>query len=65
MINFSEVYIFSDQPTTCPKCSARKNILMDFSHTKDQTEIHQCLDQNCKYEFVMQYDEEFENKSLL
>jgi hypothetical protein len=65
MINFSEVYIFSDQPTTCPKCSARTDILMDFAHTKDQTEIHQCLDQNCKYEFIMQYDEEFENSSLL
>jgi hypothetical protein len=65
MINFSEVYISSDQPTTCPQCSARTKVLMDFSHTKDQTEIHQCIDQNCRYEFVMQYDVDFDNGNLL
>jgi hypothetical protein len=65
MIDFSEVYIYSDQPTICLKCSSRTDILMDFSHTKDKTEIHECLDYNCKYEFIMQYDEEFENESLL
>jgi hypothetical protein len=61
MINFSEVYIYSDQPTICPQCSSRADILMDFSHTLEKTEVHQCLDNNCKYEFVIKYDKEFED----
>ncbi len=61
MIDYSEVYIYSDQPTTCPKCGSRSEILLDFSHTKNKTEVHFCTDKNCKYKFVMQYDEEMDN----
>ena len=65
MINFSEVYIYSDQPTCCPICGVRTEILLDLSHTKDQTQIHKCPNQKCEYEFVIQYDEDFDNGSLL
>lgn len=65
MINFSEVFIYSDQPTTCPKCGLRSEIILDLSHTKDQTQIHKCPNQKCQFEFVMQYDEDFDNGSLL
>ena len=65
MLDFLEVYIFSDQPTTCPQCSSRTDLILDFSHTKDKTEIHKCLNNNCDYEFVMQYDEDFDNGNLL
>lgn len=64
MVNYFEVYIFSDQPTTCPKCGSRSDIVLDLSHTNSKTEIHQCLLQNCNYEFIMQFDEDFE-KGLL
>ena len=64
MIDFQEVYIRTEQPTTCPKCSSRTKILMDLSHTKDETEIHKCLDPRCKEEFVVQYDTDFDNGSL-
>ena len=49
----------------CPKCGVRSEIVLDLSHTKDRTQIHYCPNDNCKYEFVMQYDEDFENGSLL
>ncbi len=58
MINYSEVFIYSDQPTTCPKCSARTEIILDLSHTKDQTQIHVCINENCRFAFVMEYDVE-------
>jgi|GEM_PF-754126 len=55
---YSETYIYSDQPTTCPFCSARPEIILDLSHTKDTTKVHFC--HHCKVEFVMQYDEDFD-----
>jgi hypothetical protein len=65
MVDFSEVYIFSDQPTMCPCCCSRSDILLDFSHTKDKVEVHKCINTNCNYEFVMQFDEDFDNGNLL
>jgi hypothetical protein len=65
MINYSLVYIYSDQPTTCPRCGARSEVVLDLSHTNNRTEVHLCLDKYCKYEFIMQYDEDFDNGSLL
>lgn len=64
MIHYTQVNIYSDQPTTCPMCSARTDIVLDLSHTKNKTEIHKCLHENCSYEFVMGYDEEFEEYDL-
>jgi len=65
MINYFEVYIYSDQPTTCPKCRARSKIILNLAHTTNRTEVHLCPETNCNYEFIMQYDEDFDNGSLL
>ncbi len=65
MIDYSQVYIYSDQITTCPMCSSRTEIILDLSHTNGQTQIHKCPQMKCEYEFVMQYDEDFDNGSLL
>ena len=54
MPNFFEVYTYSDQLTTCPVCGARTKIILDLSHTNDQTQIHECLSKNCRFEFVIQ-----------
>lgn len=37
------VIIRSDQPTTCPFCGARTDIILDLGHTVEGTQIHQCL----------------------
>jgi len=65
MINYREVYIYSDQPTTCPICSRRSMVILDLSHTNQMTEVHLCPDENCNYEFIMQDDKDFDNYSLL
>jgi hypothetical protein len=64
MIDYFDVYIFSDQPATCPICGSRSEIILDLSHTKDKTQIHKCPNQKCEFEFVMQYDKEFENYDM-
>jgi len=56
MINFSDVYLYTDQPTTCPQCGSRTNIILDLSHTIRQTQIHKCVFKNCRFEFVLQVD---------
>jgi hypothetical protein len=56
MINYQEVYTFSDQPTTCPECGNRTDIILDLSHTSEMTQIHKCLSKLCKNEFVIQKD---------
>ncbi|MFT7436691.1 MAG: hypothetical protein ACI8UX_002493 [Psychromonas sp.] len=50
--------MYNDQPVTCPNCSSRTEILLDFSHTSEQTQVHQCLTEDCKKEFVTQKDNE-------
>lgn len=65
MINFSDLFIYSANPTTCPKCGLRSEIILDLSHTKDQTQIHKCPNEKCGFEFLMQYDKDFDNGLLL
>lgn len=65
MIDFSEVIIYSDQPTTCPKCGLRSLIILDLSHTIEVTQLNKCPNQKCEFEFVMQNDEDFDNGSFL
>jgi hypothetical protein len=54
MLSFSNVYIYSDQPTSCPTCGARTEILVDLSHSIEKTQIHKCLSRKCEQEFVVQ-----------
>lgn len=65
MIDYSEVNIYSEQPTVCPICGARSEVIMNLNHTNDKIEVHLCPDMHCKYEFIMQYDKEFDNGLLL
>ena len=59
MYNLNEVYIISDQPTTCPKCGARTEIILSLDYTIEKTQFLKCLFESCKYEFVMQEDIDF------
>jgi hypothetical protein len=43
-----ECYILSDQPTTCGLCGARTT----FEVKDDDVQVHQCLNQGCKYIFI-------------
>ena len=57
MIDYIEVFVFSDQPVTYSLCGARTYIILDLSHTQNQSQIHECLANNCSYLFVIQKDE--------
>jgi hypothetical protein len=57
--DFSRIILMSEQPTTCPICSARTEFLLDFSHTTFSTQIHKCLSVQCLFEFVVQDEDKF------
>jgi hypothetical protein len=44
-------YYMLDQPTTCPICGARTDIISSFFHTKLKMEVNECLDNSCKHVF--------------
>jgi len=58
MIDYFDVYIFTDQPTTCPKCGSRTEITLDLYLTPKQTQHHICYSTICNFEFVVQKDNE-------
>lgn len=45
-----DVFIMGDQPTTCPVCGARTDIIMEHP---DKSQYHQCIAEYCKYEFTV------------
>jgi len=42
----------NDQPTTCPICGARADIISGFFHTLLRLGINECLNANCKHVFL-------------
>lgn len=63
MIEFNSRYILdNDQPTTCPKCGART----DFEQFEEDGTIvqkHRCLNINCAFVFLGEFESEAEYKS--
>lgn len=53
-----EVYTFTDQPATCPKCGARTTITHEDFESSLHTQQHRCISVNCCFEFVMQMGDE-------
>lgn len=53
-----EVYTFTDQPTTCPKCGCRTKITIDLFDSPKKTQYHQCLSEECNFEFIVELDDE-------
>ena len=49
-----EIFISSDQPTTCPKCGNRTEIIEDFISSQK----HKCLSKNCDFQFILEFDNE-------
>lgn len=54
MSDHSEVFLFSDQPTTCPICGTRTDITLDLYKTPEQTQHHKCPLSACGFEFIIQ-----------
>jgi len=61
----SMVYIYSEQPATCPKCGARTEITWESNKAPEYTSHHRCMFPFCEFEFVMEADdEEIDHASL-
>jgi len=58
MVNYNDVIICSEQPQTCPICGARTEIILDLWQTLNQSQIHECLNFNCKNQFVVEAGKE-------
>lgn len=49
-----EIFLSSDQPTTCPKCGNRTEIIKDLVVSQH----HKCLSEKCHFEFMLDFDSE-------
>ncbi len=58
MIDFKEVIVYTDQPVTCYKCGSRTEIILDVAHINNHVQAHQCLNDLCRSEFVVESDKE-------
>lgn len=53
-----EIYLMGDQPTTCPRCGVRTE-MMDYSiGISAKSKYHTCLSNDCKYIFILEEDED-------
>ena len=59
---FRAVFMMTDQPTTCPYCGSRTEIISDLFHTNLKAQVNQCLNEKCKTFFAEVQDEEFLQK---
>lgn len=51
----NEIYLFCDQPVTCPKCGARTEIIVECI-CPEHTQMHKCPCERCSYEFLIEED---------
>ncbi len=56
--NFNEIFIRTDQPTCCPQCGSRTEIVSDFTHINSQLQIHFCVNPSCLSLFVEELGQE-------
>ena len=52
-MRFTDVYIMGDQPTTCPLCGARTEIVQELLDASEVIQNHQCPSDNCQYTFTV------------
>lgn len=51
-----EVFLSSDQLTTCPICGLRTEIVSE----SENNQLHKCLSQNCNFKFILEFENEDE-----
>jgi len=55
-MNRFDIYLMNDQPTTCPICGIRTEIILEFSVSQMVIQYHKCLSVNCEYSFIVEED---------
>ncbi len=49
-----EIFLSSDQPTTCPHCGNRTDIVKE----SDRNQQHKCVSVGCNFQFLLEFDNE-------
>lgn len=57
--NNFEIYLCNDQPTVCPLCGLRTDILRVENTVEGEIQKHQCPNNECSYEFIVLCNEDF------
>ena len=57
-MDYIDIYIANDQPTTCPKCGNRTEITSGLNNSPYLTQHNQCLSDYFNYKFVVENDTE-------
>lgn len=55
-MKYFEIYLFNDQPTTCPKCGNRTDIILDFYDQLYKAQLHLCITKDCRSKFMIEED---------
>jgi hypothetical protein len=56
---YEMIWLTGDQPTTCPYCGARTDVVFNLGHSIRNTMVEKCLNESCGFEFVTETDGEF------
>lgn len=51
-----EIFLGTDQPTTCPKCGNRTEIIKE----SEISQQHKCFSATCNFEFVLEFENDQE-----
>ena len=52
-MKYSDIYIMGDQPTTCPLCGVRTEIIQEWKEDCGTNQYHQCPPGKCRYTFMV------------
>lgn len=52
-MKYPDVYIMGDQPTTCPLCGLRTEIIQELIVSNEMTQYHKCPSNKCQYTFTV------------
>ena len=49
---YETIWLNGDQPTTCPYCGSRTNVIFNLMHSIRNTVVEKCLNEKCGFEFA-------------
>ena len=49
----NHLFLMNDQPTTCPKCGARSEILNEMELEARIIQEHECMSKYCEFQFLV------------
>jgi len=52
-MKYTDIYIMGDQPTTCPLCGVRSEIIQELVDSSEIIQYHECPSDNCRYTFTV------------